>query len=348
MVKMNLDPVVNEIRKNLQRWSPLLISLLGRVAIIKMNVLPRLLYPLQMLPNYIPVKFFKSLHSVISKFVWKGNRPRFKLEKLQLPRDKGGLALPNIMYYHWASQIRYITEWLNNDASSTFLDLENIGCEPVLSDMPFINNAISLQGINDNFIVRNTLKTWNQVRRHFGIKNQLSILAPIVCNPDFELSCLDVGFKTLNDAGIFRIQDLFSDGTLKSFSQLRTEFDLPQTQFFRYLQLRSYIHSIPTYMSGLNINPLEKTLLKASSLNKKVLSYIYSQMFVNIPTINSKISWGEDFGFHLDEGMWKKILLNAKKITCSNKFYETQYKIIHSMLPLLFEVNMTLCAHHYV
>ena len=47
--------------------------------------------------------------------------------------------------------------------------------------------------------------------------------------------------------------------------------------------------------------------------------------------INSKTSWGEDFGSQLDEGLWKRILLNAKKITCSNKSYETQYKIIHRL-----------------
>ena len=52
-------------------------------------------------------------------------------------------------------------------------------------------------------------------------------------------------------------------------------------------------------------------------------------MFVIIPTINSKTSWGEDFGSHLNEGMWERILLNAKKITCSNKCYKTQYMFIH-------------------
>lgn len=39
-------------------------------------------------------------------FVWKSKPPRLKLEKLQLPLDEGGLALPNIMFYH-ASQLKY-------------------------------------------------------------------------------------------------------------------------------------------------------------------------------------------------------------------------------------------------
>ncbi len=54
-------------------------------------------------------------------------------------------------------------------------------------------------------------------------------------------------------------------------------------------------------------------------------------MFVKISSVNSKRSWGEDFGSHLDDEMWRNILLNAKKISCSDKSHETQYKIIHRL-----------------
>ncbi len=54
---------------------------------------------MEMLPNYVTVKIFKSLHSVICKFVWKWKCSRLKLENLPLPLDRGGFAFPNIMYY---------------------------------------------------------------------------------------------------------------------------------------------------------------------------------------------------------------------------------------------------------
>ena len=119
-------------------------------------------------------------------------------------------------------------EWLKNDNESTFLDLEAIGCGSALSEMPFINGAISSHGIRDNFIVRNTLKSWNQIRRHFGITTQHSMLAPVYCNPDFTQSCSDVGFRVWKEAGISKILDLFLGGTLKSFAQLKIEFNLLQ------------------------------------------------------------------------------------------------------------------------
>lgn len=74
---------------------------------------------------------------------------------------------------------------------STFFDLEVSGIAHDLSDMSFINNACSLWRIKVNFIVRNNLKLWNQVCRHLGTTYQLSVLAPIACNPNFAHYCSD-------------------------------------------------------------------------------------------------------------------------------------------------------------
>lgn len=84
------------------------------------------------------------------------------------------------------------------------------------------------------------LKTWNQVRRHFWIMNKFSVSVPIVCYPEILVS------KHRGIRLFLKYNISFYGGTPKSFSQLRTEFDLPQAQVFWYLQFRSYIHSIPT------------------------------------------------------------------------------------------------------
>lgn len=50
LYKANFPPLFDRIRLDLDRWNTLPISWIGRVALLKMNVLPRLLYPLQMIP----------------------------------------------------------------------------------------------------------------------------------------------------------------------------------------------------------------------------------------------------------------------------------------------------------
>lgn len=55
----NYDPLLSNIRKDLDRWNLLpFLGLIQRVEIIKLNVLPRLLYLFQSLPVEIPEKKF--------------------------------------------------------------------------------------------------------------------------------------------------------------------------------------------------------------------------------------------------------------------------------------------------
>lgn len=48
------------------------------------------------------------------------------------------------------------------------------------------------------------------------------------------------GFKIRLNKGIVKIQDVYEDHNLMSFSELMAKFDLPQKHFFKYLQLRSF------------------------------------------------------------------------------------------------------------
>ncbi len=67
-----------------------------------MNVLPRILYPMQMLPLRINNSVFSDIDKAISKFIWHGKKPRLGLKTLQLPRESGGLSLPDFKLYNWA------------------------------------------------------------------------------------------------------------------------------------------------------------------------------------------------------------------------------------------------------
>ncbi len=161
-----------------------------------------------MLPTYIPLKLFKSIHSAIRRFVWKNKRPRLKRQKLQSPIKDGGLALPNLIYYHWASQLRFVTDWVK-DSQFSFTDLESIGLENVsISDLPFVCSTKLQITMKDNFIATNICKTLVSIRKYFGLDHYL-FLAPIVNNPDFEYTCVDVGFRDWKDAGITKIDYVY-------------------------------------------------------------------------------------------------------------------------------------------
>ena len=45
LVNLNLKPIMRLIKDDLNRWGTLPVSWLGRISVLKINILPRLLYP---------------------------------------------------------------------------------------------------------------------------------------------------------------------------------------------------------------------------------------------------------------------------------------------------------------
>lgn len=108
--KLNLAPLIKSIKDNLEHWFNLPISWMGRINLIKMNILPRILYPMQMLPLWFPKNNILDLERSFSKFIWQGKKARIKLKILQLPVDSGGQALPNLKFYNCHT----ILNWLHS------------------------------------------------------------------------------------------------------------------------------------------------------------------------------------------------------------------------------------------
>ena len=103
-----------------------------------------------------------------------------KIGRLQSHKDNGGLGVPNIRYYHWAAQMRYIYKWVNPDVINIWVDIESRNCGMLmLKACPFVNHKKAKQEAQNNFIILNTLDTWNKIKVHFKLKKHLSLLAPI-------------------------------------------------------------------------------------------------------------------------------------------------------------------------
>lgn len=123
MFKINFVPLFEHIRLDLERWRILPISWLGHVALLKMNILPRLLYPIQMVPIIFPHKAIKNLNGWFSLFRWAGRKPRLKIATLCLSSSKAGLDLPDIRKYQLCACLCIIADWVHNPASLWF-DIE--------------------------------------------------------------------------------------------------------------------------------------------------------------------------------------------------------------------------------
>lgn len=107
-------------------WIGVILCLLwlGRVSLIKMNILPHMGSSHTDDPHSV-FKQSKNFTSWLSSFIRSKRRPKLKMSTLQLPGCEGGLDLPNIRVYQLCCHLKYIYDWIINDPNSIWLDTEN-------------------------------------------------------------------------------------------------------------------------------------------------------------------------------------------------------------------------------
>ena len=185
MYKTNFVPLLERIRLDLERWNTLPISWLGRVALLKMNIIPRLLYPIQMVPVVFPHKTIKSLNSWFSSLIWAKKKACIKLATLCLPSLEGGLDLPDIRKYQLSAHLHFITDWIHKDPTSLWLDIEGSMSKLPLVTLLFIRKPKYLMNVCQNPITVCTVKAWHIVRKLEGRSKFTSMFTPICDNSDF-------------------------------------------------------------------------------------------------------------------------------------------------------------------
>uniref|UniRef100_A0A671XN45 Reverse transcriptase domain-containing protein n=1 Tax=Sparus aurata TaxID=8175 RepID=A0A671XN45_SPAAU len=316
----NYIKVDKEIRNDLDRWTVLPLDIGLRIETIKMNILPRILYLFQALPIEIPEKQFRIWDKIISRYIWNGHRPRIKFKTLQIGKDGGGMALPNLQEYYHAAQIRPVICWCDEDYVAKWKNFEQfVHGREIQSLIGDREETLSMIEHVDT-VTRFTLKMWFNLVQKYRLEKELRLIQWIAYDRCFIPSSLDQTFKQWITSGVTAMCTLIKNGNFMNFQEIKQKYNLNNRDHFRYLQIRDYFDKEIRHNVDLDNNGIIRTIIGVYNSKKyRIISTVYHNLMERRGNTTSyvKLKWEGELGVNISEDEWLQIWRTQQSTTSS-------------------------------
>uniref|UniRef100_A0A670HP09 Reverse transcriptase domain-containing protein n=1 Tax=Podarcis muralis TaxID=64176 RepID=A0A670HP09_PODMU len=319
LFKDNYEKCWSEIKKDLEIWSRLKLSLLGRIAALKMNVLPKMLFLFQTLQIVDRVECFGKWQKDISKFVWQGKKPRIKFKILTDAKERGGFALPDLRLYYEAAAFCWMKDWLLLE-NTDVLDLE--GFNNTFGWHAYLwYDKVKVHKMFKNHIVRKAIfMVWTKYKDLLEGKTPRWLSpaeAKVRKRPNME-----AGWPKYWEI----IEKIGDNWRLQSFEKLKNKVQ----DWLHYAQIQEVFKSDRKIGFQVEKSKLETELLEPKT---KVLSRMYNLLLkwnTQDETVKSAmIKWAQDIGYNIMFEDWERLWTTGIKFTACSALKENIMKMIY-------------------
>jgi hypothetical protein len=121
---LHLQPIADKIKLKLSAWKASLLSIAGRIQLIKSVIQSMLTYSISLYSW--PVSLLKDLERCIRNFIWSGDIEKRKLvtiswKKICRPLAQGGLNIRSLIHINKASNLKLCWNMVNSQTSWAIL-----------------------------------------------------------------------------------------------------------------------------------------------------------------------------------------------------------------------------------
>uniref|UniRef100_A0A8C5WLI0 Reverse transcriptase domain-containing protein n=1 Tax=Leptobrachium leishanense TaxID=445787 RepID=A0A8C5WLI0_9ANUR len=346
LYRANYTPLWTEITRDLAEWKATRVSWLGKISIIKMNVLPRLLYLFQTLPIYVPPAFFRMIRTECSRFIWSATRARIDFRTLTRPKTAGGLAVPDFQLYYQAAHLLRIVEWTMGGRQALWQDLESGSTPHPTRALPWIAPDRRSPRVHHQPFVGATMGVWRTAVRRHALSSYPSPMLPLADNPDFAAGVLPRVNHRLERHSSPRALHFVAAQTLRPPWDGSAN-DEPPTPLerFNFAQISHYLLSLPARHRLLRPLTSFESLCMAKTPLKHGISTIYRMLQTaqpqSAPPFEHK--WDRILDIVISDDQWRDTYELAHRGSPQARLQSNSYKVItqwYCTPALLFRIGL--------